>query len=169
MNQLIFYLLAKFTLPPAMTLLRCSGLTRNKDALPSCKRCFVFWMAQLFISLFECAMQFTEWLLICNRHINYWSIHTHMHTHVFVNFVLWLQLLYLDNLYREIWRTTVLSQDLETTRLDVIMTVSLWNLQASRQRFYLVACHISKRLEKSKPESRGFETSQDLVVRRPPA
>ena len=31
------------------------------------------------------------------------------------------------------------------------------------------ACQISKRLERCKYESRGFETSRDLAVRRPPA
>ena len=37
------------------------------------------------------------------------------------------------------------------------------NWQASRQRCCRVACQISERLEKSKPESRGFETSRDLA------
>ena len=38
----------------------------------------------------------------------------------------------------------------------------------SNHKFY-GACQISERLEKSKPESRGFETFRDLVVRRPSA
>ena len=44
-------------------------------------------------------------------------------------------------------------------RLDVIMIVLLWNL-ASR------ACQILEWLEKSKPQSRGFETSWYFAVRR---
>ena len=35
-------------------------------------------------------------------------------------------------------------------------------LHATRQR-----CQIGERMEKSKPESRGFETSRDLAIRRP--
>ena len=38
--------------------------------------------------------------------------------------------------------------------------------QASRQRCCLDTCQISERLEKFKPESRGFETLRDLAVRR---
>ena len=41
--------------------------------------------------------------------------------------------------------------------------------QESPQRCYRSACQISERLEKSKPESRGFETSRYLRIRRPSA
>ena len=51
-----------------------------------------------------------------------------------------------------------ISRSLEAARLDLAMIVSLWNLTGT--------CQISERLEKSKPESRGFETSRDLAVRR---
>ena len=38
--------------------------------------------------------------------------------------------------------------------------------QAPRQQLCRGTCQISERLEKFKPESRGFETSRDLAVRR---
>ena len=41
--------------------------------------------------------------------------------------------------------------------------------QAARQPCCRGVCQISERLETSKPESRGFEISRDLTVRRPPA
>ena len=41
--------------------------------------------------------------------------------------------------------------------------------QAYRQCCCRCACKISERVEKSKPEYRGFDTSRDLVVRRPSA
>ena len=53
-----------------------------------------------------------------------------------------------------------ISWSLESARLDVIMIVLLWNLTCRG------TCQISKRWEKSKSESRGFETSRDLPVRR---
>ena len=60
-----------------------------------------------------------------------------------------------------------ISRSLEGARLGVIMIVSFWNLwQASRQHCCRDGCQISKRLKKSKHESRGFETSRDLAVRR---
>ena len=55
-----------------------------------------------------------------------------------------------------------ISWNLETARLDDIMIVSLWNLTGT----LAAVCQISERLEKIKPDSRGFETSRDLVVRR---
>ena len=62
-----------------------------------------------------------------------------------------------------------ISWSLEAARLDVIMIVSLWNLKASQQHCCWGVCQISERLKKSKPESRGFEASRDLAVRRPSA
>ena len=57
--------------------------------------------------------------------------------------------------YRQItWR-------LEAARLDIIMIVSHWNLTGISAALL--------RLEKSKPQSRGFETSRDLAVRPPSA
>ena len=47
--------------------------------------------------------------------------------------------------YREI------SRSLEATRLDLILTISLWNLIG------ISAAQISEQLEKAKPESRGFK------------
>ena len=41
--------------------------------------------------------------------------------------------------------------------------------QASRQRCRRDTCQISKRLEKSKPETRDFESLRNFAVRRPPA
>ena len=52
-----------------------------------------------------------------------------------------------------------ISWSLEATSLDVAMVVSLWNCCRG-------TCQISEQLEKFKPESRGFETSRDLAVRR---
>ena len=51
-----------------------------------------------------------------------------------------------------------ISCSLKAARLDVIMIVSLLNFTG--------ACQISEQLEESKSESRGFETSRDLAVRR---
>ena len=48
---------------------------------------------------------------------------------------------------------------LEAARWDIAMILSLWNL---------TGLSIFK-VEKSKPQSHGFETSRDLVVRRPSA
>ena len=79
-----------------------------------------------------------------------------------------------------------ISWSLEAARLSVIVIVSHWNLTgisaallprclsnfraeiwlASRQRCCRGACQISEQLKKSKPESRDFETSRDLAVRR---
>ena len=50
-----------------------------------------------------------------------------------------------------------ISWSLEAARLDVAMVVSLWNLAGTSA---------AERLEKFKPESRSFETSRDLAVRR---
>ena len=52
-----------------------------------------------------------------------------------------------------------ISWSLEAARLGVMII-------APRQRCCRGACQISERLEKSKPESRDFETSRDLAVRR---
>ena len=60
-----------------------------------------------------------------------------------------------------------ISWSLEATRFDVIMIVPLCNLTTSRQRCWRGACLMSERLEKFKPESRGFETSWVFAVRRP--
>ena len=57
-----------------------------------------------------------------------------------------------------------ISWSLEATRLDVIMIVSLWNLTGISTAL-LQRC-LSKRLEKCKPEPRGFEISRDHAVRR---
>ena len=53
-----------------------------------------------------------------------------------------------------------ISWSLEAARLGVIMIVSLSNLTGRD------ACYISEQSEKSKPESRSFETSRDFAVRR---
>ena len=55
-----------------------------------------------------------------------------------------------------------ISWSLEAARLDVIMIISLWNLTVCLSHFRATA-KIVQRL------SRGFETSRDLAVRRPPA
>ena len=60
-----------------------------------------------------------------------------------------------------------ISWSLEAARLDAVMIVSFNIWQASRQRCCQDACQISELLEKSKPESLGFETSRDLAVRCP--
>ena len=49
-----------------------------------------------------------------------------------------------------------ISWSLKAASSDLIMIVSLWNF----------TCQISEQLEESKSESRGFETSRDLAVRR---
>ena len=59
-----------------------------------------------------------------------------------------------------------ISWRLEFARLDVIKTVSLWNLTGISARCCRCAGRISERLEEPKPKSRGFETSRDLAVRR---
>ena len=53
-----------------------------------------------------------------------------------------------------------ISWSLKAVGLDVVMIISFWNLTGKS------AAQISERLEKSNPESRGFESSQDLSVRR---
>ena len=50
---------------------------------------------------------------------------------------------------------------LDSNRLDI------W--QAPREQFCRDACHISERYDQYNTQSRGFETSRDLAVRRPPA
>ena len=50
-----------------------------------------------------------------------------------------------------------ISWSLEAAKLDVAMVVSFWNLTGTSAALL--------RLEKFKPESRGFETSRDLAVR----
>ena len=56
-------------------------------------------------------------------------------------------------------------ENLEAAKLDVIMILLFWNwLRCCRYTY-----HISERLEKFNPKSRGFETSRDIVVRRPSA
>ena len=52
-----------------------------------------------------------------------------------------------------------ISRSLEAARLSVIMIVSHWNLTG-------ISAAIEEQLKKSKPESRDFETSRDIVVRR---
>ena len=59
-----------------------------------------------------------------------------------------------------------ISRGLEAARMYIMTIVSLFN-QASRQHCCRCACQITERVEESKHESRGFETSQDLVIRRP--
>ena len=49
----------------------------------------------------------------------------------------------------------------EAARLNVMMIVTLWNLSGISQPCCRGACQVSERLEKSKPESRGFEGSYD--------
>ena len=57
-----------------------------------------------------------------------------------------------------------ISLSLVAARLDVILIEALWNLTL------LPRClSSSERLEKSNPESRGFETSRDFAVGRPSA
>ena len=60
-----------------------------------------------------------------------------------------------------------ISWTLEAARLDTIVIYRFKIWQTHRQRCGRGACQISERLEKSKPESRGFEASQDPTVRRP--
>ena len=59
-----------------------------------------------------------------------------------------------------------MSWSLEAAWLGVIMIVTLCNLAGNCCRG---AYQISERLEKSRPESRGFEISRNLAVRRPSA
>ena len=59
-----------------------------------------------------------------------------------------------------------ISWSLEAAILDVIMIHRAEIRQASRQRCWRGANPIAEQLEKSKPESRGFESSRDLAVRR---
>ena len=62
-----------------------------------------------------------------------------------------------------------ISWSLEAVWLGIIMTVSLWILTGISAAL-LPRCLSSLRaIEKAKPESRGFETSWDLAVRRPSA
>ena len=82
---------------------------------------------------------------------------------------------FIEGLYslsgRTIYRQITEPRSRETARLDAIMFASLWNLTGISAAL-LPRClsnFVSERLEKYKPESRGFETSRDLVVRRPPA
>ena len=56
---------------------------------------------------------------------------------------------------------------LEAAKFDVIMIVSLYNLWGISAALLRRACQISKRWEKFKPESRGFDTSWDFAVIRP--
>ena len=82
-------------------------------------------------------------------------------------FTLWISILSLYSLSGR--RLTAKSRsNIETVRLDIIKIVSLWNWkQASRQRYCRGgACEISKRMEKSKVESRDFETSRNFAVTR---
>ena len=58
---------------------------------------------------------------------------------------------------------------LESARSDVVMIVSLWNLTNLSATLLSRCLSNLERLEKSKPESRGFESLGDLAVRRPPA
>ena len=62
-----------------------------------------------------------------------------------------------------------ISLSLEASRCIVIMIVSLWNLTGITAALLSRRLLNFKRLEKSKPESRGFETSPDLVMGRPAA
>ena len=59
-----------------------------------------------------------------------------------------------------------ISWSLDDARLDVKLLYRSEIWRASRQRCCLVACQISERFGKSKFESRRFEISQDLVVKR---
>ena len=59
-----------------------------------------------------------------------------------------------------------ISWSLEAARLDVARSYRSEIWQAPRQQCCRGTCQISERLEKFKPESRGFETSRDLAVRR---
>ena len=62
-----------------------------------------------------------------------------------------------------------ISWSLGDARLDIINIVSLKIWQTFRQRCCWCVNQISERWNGFKPESRGFETSRDLVVRRPSA
>ena len=57
-----------------------------------------------------------------------------------------------------------ISWSLEAAWLGVIMSVTLCNLAGNCCRG---AYQISERLEKTKPDSRGFQISRDIVVRSP--
>ena len=71
---------------------------------------------------------------------------------------------------KALWLNSCRSEDvdgwLHTTRLDVVMIVSLWNVTGISAALLPRCLHISKRLEKFKPEYRGFETSRDHAIRR---
>ena len=60
-----------------------------------------------------------------------------------------------------------ISQSLEATRFVFRMAQSLWNLaSAPRQHCCRYVCQISKRCDYLNSQSRGFETSRDLMIRR---
>ena len=63
----------------------------------------------------------------------------------------------------------VLPQDIAKSRSRKIRCYNDRIALKFDRRFCRDACQILDRLEKSKPETRGFETSQDLAVRRPSA
>ena len=62
-----------------------------------------------------------------------------------------------------------ISQSLKAARLQVIMSVSLWNLTGISSAAAEVPVKFQNywKTLKSRSESRGFETSQDLAVRHP--
>ena len=60
-----------------------------------------------------------------------------------------------------------ISRSLEATIVWFRLFQSLWNLQEPRQQRCRDACQISERYEHYTIQSRGFETSRDLTVRRP--
>ena len=68
------------------------------------------------------------------------------------------------------WVTEVLPQDLVKSRrreirvLDFSNCSEIW--QATRQQRFLDACPILERYDHYNIQSRGFETSRDLAVRR---
>ena len=58
------------------------------------------------------------------------------------------------------------SWSIEAARLDVLMIISLWNLTGISAALLprSLSNFRAERLEKFKPESRGFETSRDVVL-----
>ena len=76
-----------------------------------------------------------------------------------------------DGLYSLIGKTShyQISWSLEAVRLDIMIIATLWNLTGTLAALFSGACLILERFEKYKCESRDFETSRELSVRRPPA
>ena len=108
-------------------------------------------------------------MLISNTFLRYFPsslIHTVIYNNVFIWDILTVYDIY--GLYSlSGWATSrKILWSLETARLDVLRIVSLRNLTAISAALLPRSL---ERLEKSKPQSRGFETLQGHTVRRPSA